>query len=85
MLDETLTRAKQKMIGLKQTQRALEREHERIQSVYIAVDAEAHVLRPVISLCQTHHIRIIRVPTMRELGQACGIEVGAATVAILKE
>ncbi|MDR3270387.1 MAG: ribosomal L7Ae/L30e/S12e/Gadd45 family protein [Peptococcaceae bacterium] len=85
MLDETLKHAPRKVIGLKQTQRALEREHEQIEKVYIAMDAEPHILLSVIGLCQTYQIEIEQVPTMKELGLACKIEVGAATIAILKD
>ena len=81
MLDETFKYAKQKTVGLKQTQRALEK--GLVRRVFVAKDAETHVLRPILEWCQSHHVEHIEVPTMKELGKACGIEVGTAVAAIL--
>lgn len=83
VLDETFKHAKQKTVGLKQTQRALEK--GRVRRVFMAKDAEIHVRRPVLEWCGSHDVECIEVPTMRELGKACGIEVGTAVAAILKE
>lgn len=83
MLDETFKHAKQKTVGLKQTQRALEK--GLVRRVYLAKDAEAHVLRPILIWCSSHDIESIEVPTMKELGKACGIEVGTAVAAILED
>jgi len=35
-------------------------------------------------LCNRKSVPVKIVPTMEELGKACGIEVGAAAVAVLK-
>lgn len=83
MLDETLKKTKHKTVGVKQTQRALEKGN--VIRVYIAKDAETHVLRPIMDQCNTQGIEVLEVPTMTELGKACGIEVGAAVVALLAE
>jgi large subunit ribosomal protein L7A len=81
MLDETFKNAKQKTVGLKQTQRALEK--GLVRRLFIAKDAEPHVLRSVVEWCANHDVDRIDVPTMKELGKACGIEVGTAVAAIL--
>lgn len=83
MLDETLKHARQKTVGLKQTQRAMEKGLARC--VYIAEDAEKHILRPILDWCADQNVKLVKVPTMRELGKACGIEVGTAVAAILEE
>ncbi|GAB6153018.1 ribosomal L7Ae/L30e/S12e/Gadd45 family protein [Desulfosporosinus burensis] len=83
VLDETFKHAKKKTVGLKQTQRALEK--GRVKRVFIAKDAEKHVLRPILEWCDNHHVERTEVPTMKELGKACGIEVGTAVAAILEE
>ena len=83
MLDETLKKSKHKTVGVKQTQRALEKGD--VRRVYIAKDAEMHVLRPIMELCRTRGIEVLEVQTMIELGKACGIEVGAAVAALLAE
>jgi len=36
-------------------------------------------------MCQSRNIAVTYVDSMKELGKACGIEVGAATAAILKQ
>jgi large subunit ribosomal protein L7A len=83
LLDETLKKSKHKTVGVKQTQRALEKGN--VHRVYIAKDAENHVLRPIIEICRTRGIEVLEVQTMTELGKACGIEVGAAVAALLAE
>ena len=81
LLDETFKQAKNKTVGLKQTQRALEKGI--VRRVFVAHDAENQVLRPVLDWCRKNNIEHIEVPTMQELGKACGIEVGTAVAAIL--
>lgn len=83
MLDETFKHVKQRTVGLKQTQRALEKGC--VRRVFVAKDAETHVIRPVLEWCNSHNVECVEVPTMRELGKACGIEVGTAVAGILKE
>lgn len=82
-LDETFKHAKLKTVGLKQTQRVLEK--GLVRRVYTAKDAEMHVLRPILEWCAKHHIEHIEVPTMKELGKACGIEVGTAVAAVMED
>jgi len=81
MLDETFNNAKHKSVGLKQTQRALEKGI--VRRLFIARDAEPHVVRSVVEWSTNHNVERIEVPTMKELGKACGIEVGTAVAAIL--
>jgi len=83
MLDDTLRHAKHKTVGVKQTQRALEK--GLVYRVYLADDADAHVLRLVMEICQQTNVEMIHVESMADLGKACGIEVGAAVVGILHE
>lgn len=83
MLDEALKRTEHKTVGMKQTLRALEK--GQVTRVYVAEDAEAHVLRPILEQCQLRQVSVVKIPSMVELGVACGIEVGAAVAAILAE
>lgn len=71
-----------KVIGTKQTLRALK--NGEVKAVYIARDAEERVVSEVQKTAKEEVVQIIFVPTMNELGKAFGIEVGAATAAILK-
>ena len=81
MLDETFKNAKQRTVGLKQTHRALEK--GLVKRLFTAKDAEPHVLRTIVEWCESHDVERVEVPTMKELGKACGIEVGTAVAAIL--
>lgn len=82
LLDEALKSAKQKTVGLKQTRRALEK--GLVKYLFVAQDAEPHVLRPIEKWCSEHEVEQTQVPTMKELGEACGIAVGTAVAAVLK-
>ena len=81
MLDETFRNAEGKTVGIKQTQRALEK--GLVRRLFIAKDAEPHVLRSINEWCTNHEVDRVEVPTMKELGKSCGIEVGTAVAAIL--
>ena len=69
-----------KTVGLKQT--AIQSGNAR--QVFLAYDADEYVANKVKDLCREFNVPIIAVDTMKELGEACGIHVGAATAAILK-
>jgi len=70
-----------KVIGIKQTTKALQKNEAAV--LYIAKDAEIRVTEPLETLANEKGVQIIKVPSMRELGKAFGIEVGAAAAAIL--
>ncbi|GAW94396.1 L7Ae/L30e/S12e/Gadd45 family ribosomal protein [Calderihabitans maritimus] len=80
---ERLRKARKKTVGTKQTTKAVQKGLAKV--VYIAEDADSHVVDPLIALCQEKGTEIIRVSSMAELGQACGIEVGAASAAIIED
>ncbi|MEA4883234.1 MAG: ribosomal L7Ae/L30e/S12e/Gadd45 family protein [Clostridia bacterium] len=80
---EDLASAKSRVIGTKQTVRALERGCA--MAVYVAMDAEERVIRGIKALCSSKGIPVIAVSSMDELGKVCGIDVGAASAAILRE
>lgn len=71
-----------KIVGLKQVRRALHSKN--IEAIYIAKDAEDKVTIKIIETCNEKHIPIFYVDTMKELGDACGIDVNAAFAALLK-
>jgi large subunit ribosomal protein L7A len=71
------------VVGIKQTHNAV-RSGQAVR-VYAAKDAEMRVLRPVLELCDQMAVPVTRVDTMRELGRAASIEVGASVVAVLKQ
>lgn len=78
-LDEL--KSSNKVIGSKQVKKAVSQ--GMVKKVFIAGDAEPHISEPLIKLCQQSQVEIITVETMQALGEACGIEVGSAAVALL--
>lgn len=71
-----------KVIGKKQTQRALL--SKEAESVYIAKDADRKVVDEIITISDENDINIIYVETMDKLGKMFGIDVKAAVAATLK-
>lgn len=68
-------------IGVKQSLKALE--NGTAKRIFIAMDAEEKVVLRIKELCASHSVEIIYVDTMKQLGKACGIDVGAAVAAVL--
>ncbi|UWG97912.1 ribosomal L7Ae/L30e/S12e/Gadd45 family protein [Dehalobacter sp. DCM] len=81
MLDASIKKAQNVVVGIKQTIRSLEKGE--VSWVYLAQDADAKMIRPIREMCAARQIEIKEVPTMSELGKACGIKVGAAVAAVL--
>ena len=77
-MSEALT-AKKKVVGLKQTRRAVSA-GQAVQ-VYLACDAESRLTEPLLECCHTAGIPVETEWTMKQLGKACGIDVGAAAAA----
>lgn len=72
-----------KTVGIKQTIKAVE--SGTAKSVYLGKDAEEKVTGVLKELCRKNSIEIIYVENMKALGKACGIDVGAAAVCLLKD
>jgi large subunit ribosomal protein L7A len=80
---QAIKEAKNKIIGLKQTLRAIQQ--DKIQVVYIANDIEEHILRQVSEICQQKAVPLIPLNVnKKELGRHCQIEVGAAVVSLIQ-
>ena len=71
-----------KIVGVKQVKRALNL-HE-IEAVFIAMDADEKITNEIIQICKEKHVEVIHIDNMKELGDACSIDVNAATAALLK-
>lgn len=71
----------QKLIGAKQVKKAINK--GLAKKVFLAGDAEPHIIQPIEQLCHHHGVEVVMVDSMKALGHACGIEVGSAAVAIL--
>ena len=77
MLDELKTGTK--IVGLKQSLKALR--DGQAAKVFLAEDADESLKNSVLELAVQKNVSVVSVPTRFELGQACGIEVGAAAAA----
>ncbi|MDD2430734.1 MAG: ribosomal L7Ae/L30e/S12e/Gadd45 family protein [Firmicutes bacterium] len=80
---DQLKMARKKAIGTKQVLRAVENKGASL--VFVAQDADATILGKIKTSCNTQGVKIEPVKTKTQLGEACGIDVGAATAAILKD
>lgn len=72
-----------KVVGVKQTVKAIK--NNNVKTVYIAKDADNKLIQLVKILIDENSQEVVYVNTMKELGKLCGIDVGAATAAILKD
>ena len=70
------------VVGSKQLKKALR--DGRAEYVYLAENADPAITEPIEAMCRKLHIQITWVRTMAELGQKCGIEVGAAAAAMIR-
>ena len=78
---EKVSKAKSYIAGTKQTVKALK--DRNVKEVLIADDADPRILAKVIETAEDMDVAIVHVDSMRKLGRACGIEVGAAAVALI--
>jgi len=69
------------IIGTKQTLRALKSGNA--VEVIVAEDADPRITGNIIQAANEADVPITKVDSMKKLGKACGIEVGAAAVAII--
>lgn len=81
-MDLSLLKNYKKSIGTKQTLKAIQK--GLALKVLIAEDAESHIVAPLYELCAEKNLEVNKVESMAALGKACGIDVGTASVAILK-
>ncbi len=72
-----------KVVGAKQAKRALR--DGRAVRLYMALDADPRLLQPLVQEAVNRQVPVSQVPTMKELGAACGIAVGAAVAVLTKE
>ncbi len=79
---EMLRNAAARVTGTRQVLRAIKA--GTLARVYVAVDADTFVFQQVVRAAEAVRLPIKRVPTMKELGRACGIDTDAAAAGILK-
>ncbi|NLL38291.1 MAG: 50S ribosomal protein L7ae-like protein [Clostridiales bacterium] len=74
-------RTSEKLVGINQAKKAVL--NDKTRTVFIAEDCEARVVAPLLDICQNKAVEIVNVKTMKQLGELCGIQVGAAAAALL--
>ena len=77
----TELRSSDKVIGVKQSRRAIR--DGLVRRVFLAADADPDLVAPLREQCRQRAVPVFTQYTMRELGQAAGIQVDAAVVALL--
>ena len=79
---EKVLQAQKFVIGTKQAVKALKEGN--VRELIVAKDADAKVTAKVVSEALDINVPILYVDSMLKLGKACGIEVGASSVAIIR-
>jgi large subunit ribosomal protein L7A len=79
---EKVLQAEHVIIGTKQTVKALKL--GTVTELVVATDAEHRVVSKVVQLAKEMDVPISYVDSMKILGRACKIDVGAAAVAITR-
>ncbi len=78
---QELKSSKSRVVGLKQTIKVID--NKKATKVYVAQDADDYIKTSVYRACTQANLEIIYVKTMKELGEACGIDIGASTAALI--
>ena len=71
-----------KVVGTRRLLRAISAGE--IAEAYLAMDADLFIARQVRAACEQAGARLTEVSTMKQLGQACGVEVKTASAGIRK-
>lgn len=79
---EKVSQAHKIIVGTKQSVKALM--NNKVKEIVIATDADTRITQKVIQTAEEMHVPLTEVSSMKELGKACEIDVGAAAVAIIQ-
>ena len=77
---QSLDATDNKFVGFKQSKKAIE--SGGALKAYIAEDCSPEMRQTLETLCQKHNVVTEFVPSMQQLGEKCGINVGAAVAVI---
>ena len=78
---EALKTSAKRVVGTKQVLRSLKA--GTLSRVYVAEDTDVFLFQRVTKAAREANVQVIRVPSMKELGQACGVEVDTAAAGII--
>ena len=79
MLDRIVVK---KVIGIEQRTKLLKSNEGKV--LYVAKDANAKLISPIIQLAQEKNIDMVEISTMKELGKISGIDVKSSAVLTLE-
>ena len=74
---------KKRTVGTRETRKALEK--GLLEGIFIAMDAEHRLVKPLIAAAKASGISIYYVETMKKLGAVCEVEVDTAIAGVLKQ
>lgn len=77
-----LIKTKNYVAGFKQSKKTIEQNMAEL--VYVARDADMHIVFPIERLCEEKGVSVEYVNNMKELAKAAGIDVPTAVVTIVK-
>ncbi len=80
---ESLKNNANRIVGTKQVLRAVKA--GKLQRVYVANDVDTFLYQQVIRAAEAAQVPVTRVASMKELGEACGVQVPAAAAGIVKQ
>lgn len=72
-----------KVVGTRQVLRELK--NNNVNVVLLAKDTDYDLIEEILQQCKDNKIDICWYKNMKKLGDACGIEVKAASAAVLKQ
>ncbi len=79
---EMLKAGGRKVVGTKQVIRALKA--GTLSRVYVGNDADTFIYQQVVRSAESAGVPCVRVPSMKELGMICGVDVPAAAAGLLR-
>ena len=80
---DIIKEAKRRTVGARQTSKALNK--GQLAGIFIAMDAEHRVIKPIIAAAKEKGVPIYYAESMKKLGAACEIEVDTEIAGVLKE
>lgn len=80
MLDKIV---ENKVIGVKQCRKFIQLGKGKV--LYVAKDADARLISPLIELAEEMNVKIVEISTMKELGSMSGIQVKSAATLIIEK
>ena len=77
---EALKTGANRVVGTKQVLRGLK--SGTLSRVYVANDADTFLFQRIVAAAENAGVPVVRGATMKELGQACGVDVASAAAGI---